>query len=130
MIDNIRTFLNEKARVAYLSTIDLQGFPHTVPIWFAVDGDDLISSATHSRVRVKHIQSNAKGAIAVGGNTDDREGYLIKGEIRIEADATHVLLMQIIEHYMDEDGVKAFLARAQNEERIILRLTPTKVISV
>ena len=129
MIDSIRTFL-ETPRIAYLSTIDLQGFPHTVPIWFAADGDDLISSATHSRVRVKHIQSNAKAAIAVGGNTGDDAGYLFKGDIRIEADVTHVLLTQIIQRYMPEEGVKAFLARAQTEERIILRLTPTKVVSV
>ena len=65
MIDNIRTFL-ETPRVAYLSTIDLQGYPHTVPVWFAVDGDDLIFSATKSRARVKHILANPKGAVTIG----------------------------------------------------------------
>jgi len=35
----IRAFL-ETPRIAYLSTIDLKGYPHTVPVWFAVDGNE------------------------------------------------------------------------------------------
>ena len=43
MIEHIGEFL-ETPRVAYLSTIDLQGYPHTAPVWFAVDGGDLVSA--------------------------------------------------------------------------------------
>ena len=125
----IRAFL-ETPRIAYLSTIDLNGFPHTVPVWFAVDGDDLITSATAGRARVKHIQANPNGSIVMGGNLEETEGYLFKGTIRIEDDPSHTLLTQIIRRYMGDAGVEPFLARVGQDERLIFRLTPTKILKV
>jgi predicted pyridoxine 5'-phosphate oxidase superfamily flavin-nucleotide-binding protein len=130
VIDNIRTFL-ETPRVAYLSTIDLQGYPHTVPVWFAVDGDDLVFSATKGRARVKHILANPKGAVTIGGNLGEAEGYLIKGEFKTEEDPSHGSRNQIIRRYIsDEIALERFLARVEGEERFIFRLIPKKVIRV
>jgi len=65
-------FPNQTDRVAYLSTIDLQGYPHTVPVWFAVDGDDLIFGGVKSRTRVRHMKANSKGAVTIGGNIREK----------------------------------------------------------
>jgi hypothetical protein len=127
LTDDIRSFL-EKPRIAFLSTIDMRGFPHTVPAWFAVDGDDLITSAGEGRARVRNIQANSKGAIAIGGNLDETQGYMFKGNLSIEEDPNRALLKQIIRHYMGEDGVEPFLASAGQVKRLILRLTPTNII--
>ena len=129
MIDSVRAFL-EPPRIAYLSTIDRQGFPHTVPVWFAVDGDDVITSATSSRARLKHVLANPKGAIAIGGNLGETEGYMFKGELHIENDPTRIMLKQIIRRYMGDDGVEPFLTRVGQDERIIFRLIPARVLKV
>jgi len=129
VIDVIRTFL-ETPRIAYLSTIDLQGYPHTVPVWFAVEGDTLIFSTTRGRARVKHILANPKGAVTIGGNLDEKEGYLIKGEFNIEEDPSQSLINQILNRYLSGEALEQFHARLAPEERIIFRLTPTKVIKV
>jgi hypothetical protein len=118
LIENIRTFL-ETPRIAYLSTINLKGYPHTVPVWFAMDGDDLIFSATRGRARVKYLQANPKGAVAIGGNLGETEGYLIQGIITIEEDASHPLLTQIVCRYVGPEAMERFLGRVQQEERII-----------
>jgi predicted pyridoxine 5'-phosphate oxidase superfamily flavin-nucleotide-binding protein len=127
----IRNFL-ETPRVAYLSTIDLQGYPHSVPVWFALDGDEIVSSGVKSRARARHILVNPKGAITIGGNMGDAEGYLIKGIFKIEEDSTHALRNLIIGRYVQGEALEQFLARmdAVPEERIIFRLTPAKVIKV
>src|SRR5687767_7907324 len=83
MLDSIREFLDQPL-LAYLSTIDSAGFPHTVPVWFGVDGDNLILPTMAERVRLKHIATNPKGAVAIGGNPSEGEGYLIKGALRTE----------------------------------------------
>lgn len=129
MIENIRTFL-ETPRIAYISTIDLQGYPHTVPVWFAVDGDDLIFSATKSRARVKHILVNPKGAATIGGNLGETEGYLVKGEFTAEEDTSGVLIHQIVRRYISGEALKQFVTRIEQEKRFIFRLTPAKVIKV
>lgn len=129
MIEPIRTFL-ETPRVAYLSSIDLRGYPHTVPVWFAVDGDDLIFSTAKSRTRVKHVLVNSKGAVTIGGNMGDPEGYLIQGDFKIDEDPTKALRNKVITRYISGEALEQFLTRMAHEERLIIRLTPTKVIRV
>jgi len=129
-IGDIRTFL-DVPRIAYLSTIDNQGYPHTVPVWFSPDGDILIFNSGKNRARLKHILTNSKVAVTIGGNIGDPEGYLIKGEGVIEEDPINIKLEQITRRYiLDESSLNGFLASVKQEERIILRLTPTKVIRV
>lgn len=129
-VEDIRTFL-DVPRIAYLSTVDNQGFPHTVPVWFAPDNGNLIFNSGKIRARLKHIQTNPKVAVAIGGNIDDSEGYLIKGYATIEADPSREQLKQIVRRYiLDDNAFNGFLKRVEQEERVILRLTPIKVIRV
>jgi hypothetical protein len=128
VIDPIRPFL-EQPRVAYVSTIDLEGYPHTVPVWFMVEGDELIFSAQKSRARLKHIQANAKGAVAIGGNIGDSEGYLLKGTFRMEAQPNPALRRRIIDRYMPREAAEQFIASV-SAETVIVRFTPTKVMKV
>ena len=129
MIDAIRSFL-EQPRLAYLSTIDLVGYPHTVPVWFAPDGDDLIFSAQKQRVRLKHIQANSKGAVVIGGNVDDGEGYLLQGKLRIEADTNQALRHSIVYRYMSGEAAEQFLTYSNQFENRMVRFTPTKIVKV
>ena len=129
-IEDIRTFL-DVPRIAYLSTIDNHGYPHTVPVWFSPDGETLIFNSGKNRARLKHILTNPKVAVTIGGNIGDPEGYLIKGDGAIEDDLSHIKLEQITRRYIpDESALNGFLESVKQEERIILRLTPKKVIRV
>jgi general stress protein 26 len=129
MIDDIRTFL-EQPQLAYLSTIDLLGYPHTVPVWFALDGDDLIFSTQKQRVRLKHIQANTKGAVVIGGEVSDGEGYLLQGKLRIEEDINQALRYSIIYRYMSGEAAEQFIAYSNQFENRLVRLTPTKIVKV
>lgn len=129
-IEEIQAFL-DVARIAYLSTIDNQGYPHTVPVWFAPDDGTLIFNSGKNRARLIHIQANSKVAVTIGGNSGDSEGFLIKGDATIEVDPSHAQLMQIARRYiLDEKALNGFLKNTEQEERVILRLTPTKIIRV
>jgi len=129
-LEDISTFL-DVPRIAYLSTVDRQGYPHSVPVWFAKDDDTLIFNSGKKRARLKHILTNPKVAVTIGGNSGDSEGYLIKGDAAIEADPFHDQLKQISRRYIqDEVAFNGFLKRVEQEERVILRLTPQKVIRV
>ncbi|PKN88448.1 MAG: hypothetical protein CVU46_00755 [Chloroflexi bacterium HGW-Chloroflexi-8] len=129
-IEDIRAFL-DVARIAYLTTIDNQGYPHTVPVWFSPDNGTLIFNSGKNRARLTHIQANSKIAVTIGGNFGDSEGYLIKGEATIEADPSYLNTKLIARRYIqDENAFNGFLKSVEQEERIILRLTPYKVIRV
>ncbi len=129
MIEEILSFL-ETQQIAYLSTIDLQGYPHTVPVWFAIDGDDIIFSSAKDRARRKYIQANSRGSATIGGKMDDSAGYLIKGNLTVETDPSHGLMNKVIGRYLKGEALSQFQAMAEQQERIIVRLTPLKVIKV
>ena len=132
MLDAIRDFLAQPL-LAYLSTIDAAGYPHPVPVWFGVDGDDLIFPTAAARARLKHIRANPKGAVAIGGNPNEGqgegEGYLIKGGLRI-ADDDRALRHAVIRRYVSGEQAEGFIAMVDHEPYVLVRLTPTRVVRV
>ena len=62
--DTIREFL-QKPLIARMSTIDSEGYPHTVPVWFALDGDDLMIISVRQTLKVSHILVNPKGKVGL-----------------------------------------------------------------
>ena len=128
MLDPIRPFLDQPL-LAYLSTIDVAGYPHTVPVWFGVDGDDLVFPTAAGRARLKHIGANPKGAVAIGGNPSEGEGYLIKGDLRI-ADDDRALRHGIIRRYMSGQQADEFIAMVDPMPYVLVRLTPVRVTRV
>ncbi len=77
--------------IARLSTIDGNGYPHTVPLWFDLDGSDLIIISDRSTRKVDHIARNPKGCIQIGGDDGDPCGYLFKGTLTVEPDPGYPL---------------------------------------
>ena len=128
MLQSISQFL-DRPLLAYLSTTDRAGYPHTVPVWFGVDGDDLIFPTRADRARLKHIGANPKGAVAIGGNPSEGEGYLFKGELRI-ADDDLALRRLIIRRYMSGQQADEFIAMVDQMPYVLVRLTPARVTRV
>lgn len=100
--DEIREILS-KPTIARLSTIDAKGYPHTVPLWFDVDGDDIMIISDRNTRKVDHIAVNPKGCVQIGG--DDGAGYLFKGQLSVEPDPNYRWLVQVTRRY--EEGEKA-----------------------
>lgn len=128
MLESIRPFLDQPL-LAYLSTIDTAGYPHTVPVWFGVDGDELVFPTAADRARLKHIGAHPKGAVAIGGNPSEGEGYLIKGDLRI-ADDDRALRHRIIRRYMSGQQADEFIAMVDQMPYVLVRLTPAGVTRV
>ena len=70
-----RELLNQPI-IVRISTIDSNGYPHTVPVWFILDGNDLVVFTARRTAKVKHIQKNPKGSIAVGGDPLRNNAYV------------------------------------------------------
>ncbi|GAB4476091.1 MAG: hypothetical protein Kow00124_17810 [Anaerolineae bacterium] len=129
LTDEAREFL-KKPLIARLSTIGPDGYPHTVPVWFMLDGDDLVIISDRSTRKVGHIEANPKGAISIGGDSGDGGGYLIKGDLSIEEDPDDLWLKKITRHYEDEEQAEKDIAAWADLDIILIRLKPRKVSKV
>jgi hypothetical protein len=125
----IREFL-QKPLIARMSTIDPEGYPHTVPVWFALDGDDLVMISVRQTRKVGHILANAKGAVTIGGDPGDGGGYLIKGEFSIEEDPEDAWVRKVTHRYEEPEQAEKDIAAWAGLDMIVLRLKPKAVLKV
>ncbi|HEX3051742.1 MAG TPA: pyridoxamine 5'-phosphate oxidase family protein [Aggregatilineaceae bacterium] len=100
--DAARAFL-QKPLLARMSTIDQEGYPHTVPVWFMLEGDDICIIAVPETKKVGHIRRNPKGSVSVGGDVNDGGGYLIKGDFAVEDDPGGAFMRKITFHYEEPE---------------------------
>lgn len=133
--DRSLAFLAE-VRFARLATIGRDGFPHNVPIWFALepvaDGShDVLFVSDRSAAKTRNALANPKAGVTVGGDADDKQGYLIRGTITVEDDPGQTVTHRMIDRYEGGTPRAAELYEAwKNDDIVVLRLHPTSVVNV
>lgn len=121
---SVRAFLRQP-RTARLATIGPGGYPHVVPVWFAVDGDDLVFGSDDGEQKVLNARRDPRAAVVVGGEPDsDEAGYLIQGDISVDREVRPAVVRKLYRKYgaTPEDWGEG--------ERVVLRLKPRRVIRV
>ena len=127
--ESVRALL-DRPLIGRISVIDDEGYPHTIPIWFIRDGDEIMFISDRGARKIRNIQANPKGAVTVGGDPYRSEGYLLKGEFAIEEDAEHRWLRAITYRYEPRDIADRDLAEWANDDIVALRFTPRQVLKV
>ncbi len=127
--DAARTLL-DKPLIARLSVIDSDGYPHTVPVWFMRDGEEIVFISVRSTRKVAFAEANPKGAVTIGGAPGDGGGYLIKGDIAIEPDPDDAWVRRLCHHYEEPEQAERDVADWADLDIVVLRLKPRKVIKV
>jgi general stress protein 26 len=127
--DTIREFL-QKPLIARMSTLDSEGYPHTVPVWFALDGDDLVIISVRQTAKVGHILANPKGAVTIGGDPGNGAGYLIKGHFSIESDPDATWTRKLTYRYESPEQAEKDITAWADLDMIVLRLKPKVVLKV
>lgn len=131
MFDSATREFLQKPFVARLSTIDPNGYPHTVPLWFDLDGDDIVIISDRNTRKVEHIARDPKGCIQIGGDTGDSAGYQFKGELSIEPDPEYRWLRQVTLRYeQGEQAEKDIELWRTTLDMIIIRMKVKRAIKV
>lgn len=125
--------------IGVLSTIDKMGWPHSVGIYYAVDGDDLRMWVYGKSQKVVNVERDPRCSLLVesGEPYIDLKGVLVRGDARIDRDAgtIYALGREIYERYFYErtgiplDQGPEERIRKQSEKRVCLVLTPARVAS-
>ncbi len=127
--DQLRTLLMQPV-IARFTTVRPDGYPHTVPVWFMLDGDDLLLFSLHDARKVKNARAHPKGCFSLGGDPAGSPGYLIDGDLTVEDDPEHLVAARITNHYEPAAQAAEDLAAWRNEHFVVLRLRPRRVVQV
>lgn len=125
-------FLLEGARTGKLATTAQDGRPHVVPIWFVLDGDDLIFTFHRDSAKGKHILRDPRVAICVDDERPPFDFVMIEG-IAATSDDLDLMLVwatRIAERYMGPDKAEEYGKRNAVEGELLARATPTKIVAL
>ncbi len=126
----VRRFLR-RPRIARLATISPDGYPHVVPIYFLLDGDEIVFGSDRDERKVKNALRNSKAAVVIGGELEtDEAGYLIQGDLSVEENPEGRLTRRLARRYESKEEAEEHAAEWGESETVILRLKPRKVIRV
>ena len=131
MPDEARAFLLEGTRTGKLASLMSDGSPHVIPIWFLLDGDDLVFTTGADTVKGRHILDDGRVSVCV----DDERAPCAFVHIRGRASGTledPALLdwaTRIAERYMGSERASEYGERNAVPGELLVRLTPERVIA-
>ena len=127
----IRSFLSDTVRTGKLATVRADGRPHVAPIWFELDGNDLLFTTWHTSVKGKNLQRDPRVSLCVDDEAPPFAFVIIEGIVEITEDADALLrwATRIGGKYMGQDQAEAFGKRNGVEGELLIRLKPTKIIA-
>ncbi len=79
-----REFLAFGARTAKVATVTPKGRPHVAPVWFVVDGDDLVFITTATSAKGRHLRANPRAAVAVDDDSFPYAFVIARGSVTLE----------------------------------------------
>jgi PPOX class probable F420-dependent enzyme len=122
-----RKFL-ESHRLAVLGVERTRRPPHLSPVYYVLDGDDLLVSLTQTRVKTSLIRRAGRLSLCVLHEEFPFPYLRVEGRGQIAGDGAVELMMRIGEKMrgqpVPESARPAVEERAKNEQRVVLRLTP------
>jgi hypothetical protein len=131
--DEIRAFLTEGTRTGKVASVRADGRPHVTPIWFVVDGDDLVFTIWHETVKARTFTRDPRIALCVDDEEPPYAFVIVEGEAELitepDPDTRLMWATRIAERYMGADRAEEFGRRNGVEGEWIVRLKPSKIIA-
>src|SRR5689334_1420935 len=78
----IRSFLNQGSRTAKVATVRADGRPHVVPVWFVLDGDDLVFTTGAETVKARALRRTGRAALCVDLERSPFAYVMVEGRSR------------------------------------------------
>jgi PPOX class probable F420-dependent enzyme len=127
-----QAFVSEGTRTAKLSTVRADGSPHVAPVWFVLDGDDIVLNTSKESVKGRNLARDGRVALCVD---DDRPPFafvVIQGraELGEEPDQLRHWATRISARYMGEERAEEFGARNGVPGELVVRVRVEKVTAL
>jgi PPOX class probable F420-dependent enzyme len=127
-----RDFL-AKHRLCVVGLPSKRGGPLLTPVYYVMDGDDILISTTSSRVKAKLVRRNPAVSICVLHEEMPFPYVTVRGRGAIEEQGAPELMARIAEvmsgNPLPEAARPAIEQRARDEGRVVLRVTPESAVS-
>lgn len=126
-----REFAMSGTKTGKLAVTREDGRPHVTPIWFALDGDDVVFTTYGSSVKARALRREPRATLCVDDQHPPYSYVMIEGEATLSDDLDEVRGWATVlgGRYMGEDRAGEFGARNGVPGELLVRLRIGKVIA-
>ncbi len=130
--DEWHAFLSTGTRTGKLSTVRADGSPHIAPIWFVLDGDDLVFNTGENTVKGRNLARDGRIALCVD---DDRPPFSFvtvqgRAELSDDLDEVRTWATRIAARYMGDERAEEYGARNGVPGELVVRVLIDKVVAL
>jgi PPOX class probable F420-dependent enzyme len=127
-----RAFLLDGTRTAVLATVRADGRPHAAPIWFSLDGDDVMFTTGEGTVKGRNLQRTGRALVVIDESTPPFDFVTIEGSVEISRDPEALLHWATVlgGRYMGAAQAEDYGRRNAVPTELLVRLRPEKIVAL
>ncbi|MEV7200318.1 PPOX class F420-dependent oxidoreductase [Streptomyces griseoluteus] len=127
-----RAFVSHGTRTGKLATVRADGSPHIAPIWFLLDGDELVFNTGGETVKGRNLARDPRVALCVDDERPPFSFVVLNGQARLSEDLDEIRqwATRIAARYMGEDRAEEFGARNGVPGELLVRVHIDHVVAV
>ena len=124
-------FLAEGTRTGKLAVVRKDGRPLVTPIWFVLDGDDVVFMTHESSGKGRAVRRDTRVAMVVDEEVAPFAFVLIEGVVSVSEDLDELRHWGTVigGRYMGVDRAEEYGARNGVPGELLVRLRPTRIVA-
>jgi PPOX class probable F420-dependent enzyme len=127
-----RHFLLTGTRTGVLATVRADGRPHAAPIWFTLDGDDVLFTTGADTVKGRNLRREGRALMVVDESTPPFDFVTLEGPVDISEDLDEMLHWATVlgARYMGAEAGAEFGRRNAVPGELLIRLRPDRIVAL
>ena len=129
--EQVWAFVSHGTRTAKVATVMKDGQPHVMPVWFVLDGEQIVFTTGAETIKGRNLQRDPRIALVVEDDEPPFAFVHVRGRATIAADLDELLRFAtaIGCRYMGEARAEEFGQRNAVPGELVVRVTPERVIA-
>jgi PPOX class probable F420-dependent enzyme len=125
-------FLAEGTHTGKLATASNVGAPHVAPVWFVLDGDELVFTTAATSVKGRHLRANPRAALTVDVEQYPYAFVVVRGPVGLSAEPDELLAwaIRIAERYVPAGRAEEYGRRNGVDGELLCRLKLDRVLGI
>jgi PPOX class probable F420-dependent enzyme len=123
-------FLSVGSRTGRLATASPTGAPHVAPVWFLVDGEDLVFTTGEETVKGRNLRANPRVALMVDVSEYPYDFVVVRGTVTLDGHAPDLLAWttRLAERYVPGRRAREYGERNAVEGEMLCRVHIERII--
>jgi PPOX class probable F420-dependent enzyme len=117
----------QKPNFGHLATLQADGSPHVTPVWIDSNDEHIMINTAEGRKKVKNVRRDPRVAIEVADRENPYSMLSVRGKVvDITSEGADDHIDALAKKYLGQDS---YPFRVPGEQRLILKIKPTKFIA-